>query len=179
MGFLSKGKEKEKEFATLFDNVIYSDKEVDMTEHWDLMIDNVKYDVKGLKRVNRGDTHHNEFYHVLEIFNVHGKHGWVYGGADKFAFEINEYWVIVDKTKVQKLIKERVSKVLVKSMDEALYALYGRDGRKDRITLVKTIDLIIISDEIISKKIGIIEHVTGDSIYPEKRVLNKMRNLFK
>jgi hypothetical protein len=179
MGFLADGKIKELEFSKLFENVIHSGKKQDIEEHWDVEIDGKKFDVKGLKKISRNDTDKNEFYHFIEIRNVNGNQGWMYGKADFIAFETHDYWVIVDRLKLRDYIEGKVSKTLVKTPDESLYCCYRREGRLDIITMVKTIDLMVISDEIIKKKEGI-NHEIGESIIIEKRdkqrvnkVLNK------
>lgn len=175
MGFLSRGKEKEKEFGNIFKDVILATEKEDINEHWDLKIpyngvEYKKFDVKGLKKINRVDPFTNENYHYIELKNVNGDSGWLYGEADYFTFEINEYWIIVDKAKLQELIKTKVTKKMVSTPDEALYCLYRRSDRKDVITLVKTIDLILIMDSVISKNSNVIEHKPGNSIIEDKRI---------
>jgi len=176
MGFLTKGKEKEKLFGSLFNKTTFSDEKTDINEHWDLKIE-YKVDVKSLKKINRTDVYTNEFYHFIELKNVHGKLGWLYGEADFFSFETNQYWIIVSKESLQNLVKEKVTKILVNNTDEALYCLYSRDGRSDVITLVKTLDLMFIATEVIEKVADIIENMPGDSIIPEKNIQKKIKAL--
>jgi hypothetical protein len=172
MGFLKIGKEKEKLASTLFENVIFSDKIDDITEHWDFASNGVKYDVKGLKKIKRDDDETNEFYHYIEIKNVNGKTGWLYGKADYFLFETNRYWISVSKQKLQNFIKENTKKIYVLNPDEALYCLYKRNGRNDIITLITTIDLMAIATEIKNK--NDINYIIGDSVIPEKRTKQKL-----
>lgn len=181
MGFYSDGKEKEREFASHFDNVKFANKNADMHEHWDLMIDGFKYDVKGIKKVRRIDLETNEFYHQVEIYNGDGKTGWVNGEADFFAFETKNYWVVVGKLKLQELVRTKIAKsVWVENPDECLYCNYQRKGKKDRITLVKTIDLMAIADRIITKTTGIIEDEIGETVIPDKIEIERLRDeLFK
>jgi hypothetical protein len=185
MGFLAKGKEKENEFVKDY-KLIHegttsksSTKSEDINKHFDLTINCKKYDVKGLKKINRVDTMPNEQYHWIELKNVNGKLGWLYGEADYFAFELNEYWLIVDKLKLQELIASKVNKnIEVFEQDEALYCIYKRDNRKDCLTLVKSIDLMSITDEIIHKPAdSAIKHDYGSSIYPEKSEKQRISNL--
>jgi hypothetical protein len=68
----------------------------------------IKYDVKGLKKIKRYDKTTNESIHWVEIMNVRGNLGWLYGKADRFAFELNDYYMIIDKEKLQELIKEKM-----------------------------------------------------------------------
>ncbi len=143
------GKLTETEFAKLFNNVTPSTKEQDMYEHWDLKL-TTKIDVKAIKKENRYDTVYNENFHWVEIKNVHGKLSWLYGEADFFAFETEDYWILVDKLKLQDFMKTKMTGKKVGKVKDP-YELYQRDGRKDVIVKVKTIDLIYISTKIIKK----------------------------
>lgn len=174
MGFLSEGKEKEKNAANTQNNVVYSNSKQDINEHWDYKVTDsdgktYKYDVKGIKRINREDALPNEHYHFIEIKNVNGDKGWAYGDADFFKFETEEYWITVSKDKLQELIKTKTVKQYVTSPDKALYCLYQRAGRKDIMTLVKTIDLMVIASSVETKTNGVIKHEIGDSIDLNKR----------
>jgi hypothetical protein len=176
MGFLEKGKIKENAFASLFNSVVNSNKEQDINEHWDVQL-NFKIDVKSLKKISRSDYEKNEFYHFVELKNVNGDLGWLYGNADFFAFETNEYWILVSKEHLQDFISKNVSKTKVDSVDKCLYCLYNRDKRKDLITMVKTIDLMFISTEIIKKTTDIVTTKIGESVIPEKRLKDRIKNL--
>lgn len=148
MGYVQEYKPKEHEFGELISkngNIVESNKEQDMNEHWDLKLE-IKYDVKSMKKVKRSDLHPNENIHWVELKNVHGKLGWLYGEANKFSFETEDYWIEVDKIKLQDFIKEKCKNKETCQTPE-LYKLYTRESRKDVVTLVKTIDLIFISDK--------------------------------
>lgn len=178
MSFLYKGKIKEKEFAKLFTNVKFSNKETDIKEHWDVKIE-IKYDVKSLKKIKRSDIEPNEFYHYIEIKNVHGELGWLYGQSDFFAFETKEFWVIVKKEDLQEFIKQKVVKQYVDNPDQSLYCLYKRNGRKDVITMVKTFDLMRLATQIIDKiEEDKIKHEIGDSIDESVRLSTRVKKIF-
>ena len=55
----------------------------------------VKVDVKALKRTNRNDNDVDENIHWVEIRNVRGKKGWLYGDSGLIAFETKDYFVFV------------------------------------------------------------------------------------
>lgn len=146
---------KEKEFADLFPRsiLVYPSREQDMFEHWDICIDGVKYDVKAMKKISRGDDLPTNIFNFLEIKNVRGNKGWVYGDADAFAFETHNKWIIVLKEDLQNLIKTKVKKVWVNKSSDCLYKLYRRSGRKDCITMVHNMDLVEVSHTLISKNV--------------------------
>jgi len=148
MSFLGKGKAIEREFAKLFNNVTFSDTSQDIKEHWDVSV-NFKFDVKGLKKKNRNDETVDERIHWIEIKNVLGEKGSLYGDADYFVFELHDYWIIVDKLKLQEYIAINTIKKYTRI--PMLNRLYKRDGRKDVLTLVSTFDLIYISETLIKK----------------------------
>lgn len=179
MGFLSEGKKKESFFSSHLKSFSVSSVHEDMTEHWDLKME-TRIDVKGLKKIKRSDLFTNENYHFIEIINVHGKLGWLYGEkVDYFAFETNHYWILVKKETLQEFVKNNVSKIQVDSTDKALYCFYSREGRKDKMTLIKTLDLMFISTEIIKKEVDIIGHEPGDSIIPEIREKQRLSKALK
>lgn len=181
---MKEGKIKEKRFIEDFSNnftvneVIISTTSEDILGHFDVTLNNLKYDVKSLKRIKRDDPQPNEQYHWLEIKNVHGKKGSLYGDADFLAFETNDFWVVVDIIKVQNFVSKNVNKVYVNNQDEALYCLYRRSERNDVLTLVKTIDLMSIAAHIIPKlEKNRITHFIGDSVYSEKAVKQRISRM--
>jgi len=147
-----KFQEVERKFAgalNMFDKISFASNKEDIYEHWDVKID-IKIDVKAMKKINRTDETPNENIHYVEIKNVNGDKGWLYGDADYFAFETEDYYVIVSKLKLQAMIAEKC-KEKIKCTRPTLYQLYSREGRNDMMTLVKTVDLIFISDKMIEK----------------------------
>lgn len=143
MGFLSDGKIKEQEFIDLVKKpghtIIYPTTEQDINEHWDVQIDDVKFDIKGLKKVNRVDEEYDETIHWVELENVHGKPGWLYGLADYISFETIKSWLIVKRTKLVELIDSKLQ-IGITSEPE-IYKMYRRYGRYDVLTMVPTEDL--------------------------------------
>jgi hypothetical protein len=152
VGYVKKFKAVEDKFATVIKQlgeVNPSTTEQDINEHWDVKLD-VKFDVKAVKKVNRIDDETDESIHWVELINVRGAKGWLYGDADYFAFELNDYWVIVAKKELQDFIADKCKNKETSEKPE-LYKLYNRAGRSDMITLVKTIDLMYIAEQTIKK----------------------------
>ena len=148
--FLISGKKVEDAFASLFSKTKEANKDENIMEHWDVMV-SAKIDVKGMKRVSRSGEL-NENIHWVEVKGITGKNGWAYSEeTDYFAFEIIDYFIVVSKSDLHKLIKEKVEKEYVENSKDAIYKLYRRKNRKDIITLVKTIDLIYICSQMIKK----------------------------
>lgn len=142
----------EQKFAksiSMLGEINFSDKNQDMFEHWDVSL-SLKIDVKAMKKTNRSDDKPNENIHYIELKNVNGNKGWLYGEANYFAFETEDYWIMVDKGKLQELIKNKCKDKQWCEKPE-LYKLYTRKGRHDVITLVKTLDLMYLSDKVINK----------------------------
>ena len=123
-------------------NINFSSKEQDIHEHWDVSI-TMQIDVKAIKK-------NNENIHYVELKNVLGKPGWLYGEAHYFAFETQDYWILVDKIRLQHFIKEKCA-AKEWSQIPSFYKLTQRRERQDIITLVKTMDLMFICDKMIKK----------------------------
>lgn len=111
----------------------------------------IKIDHRAPKKINRWDKEINENIHWIELVNVRGDKGWLYGDIDYFCFETSDYLIYIEKKKLQSFIAFKC-KDKIKTETKDLYKLYTRKNRKDKITLVKTIDLMFLSDSIISKK---------------------------
>lgn len=142
----------ERKFAKAIETmgkVDFSSKEQDIHEHWDVSL-TMQIDVKAMKKKHRSDDHTDETIHYVELKNVLGNPGWLYGEAHYFAFETEDYWLLVDKMRLQEFIKEKCA---AKEWSEIpdFYKLTQRKTRQDIITLVKTIDLMFICDKIIKK----------------------------
>lgn len=143
MGFLSDGKRKEKEFVDLVSKnhheLVYPTTEQDINEHWDIQINNVRFDIKGLKKISRSDAHFNSSIHWIEIKNVHGKSGWLYGMADYISFETNDSWLIVKRSNLIKMVEDKLIMVFTDAPQP--YKMYSRKGRHDVLTIVPIEDL--------------------------------------
>lgn len=124
-------------------------------EHWDGEVTEKKYDVKAMKNVLRPydeeDNDPNENYHYVELRGIKGKLGWLYGLATHFAFQTQDYYIVVEKGKLQSFIAEKCKDK--EDCDRpSLYKFYRRKDRKDTLVLTKTIDLMFLAEEIIERK---------------------------
>tara|TARA_R110000824_G_scaffold49606_2_gene139258 strand:- start:935 stop:1444 length:510 start_codon:yes stop_codon:yes gene_type:complete len=99
-------------------------------------------DVKARKRTSRGSDEYDDEYTWIEFKNVQGKRGWLYGKADKIAFEIEAGFLMVDRGELAKWCEEKVDfKKSARNAYTAIYKVYTRKGRNDLITRIKTEDI--------------------------------------
>ena len=131
----------------------YSNTNQDIYEHWDVALYDTKFDVKGLRKKNRHDEEYDENIHWVELKNVNGSDGWLYGQSDFIVFETFDYWIVVNRQKLIKLIEIKCTDRERFYTEPMLYKFYRRSNRRDTITLVKTVDLCKNSHIILSKDI--------------------------
>jgi hypothetical protein len=148
MEFLSKGKENEANFAK---SLIISEggilhpvsKTDDIKKHIDVIwskSNNGKlctFDVKGARKNKRSDKDITYDTTWLELQNVNGKPGSLYGEQDYFAFELEHKWVIVRREELlQALLNEIKDDTLYTINPQENFKKYQRKGRKDIIVRV-------------------------------------------
>ncbi len=145
---------KEKILASIMEamgRITMASPDQDMSEHWDFEL-SMPIDVKAMKKTSRSDRDTDDSIHWVEIINVNGELGWLYGKAMYIAFETELFWIFVYRESLVEFIKEMCKDKIPTNSVLDFYKIYTRDGRKDRITKVKTIDLMSISDFLIMKK---------------------------
>jgi len=156
---LTKGKKTETDLIRLLETknftIIPASEEEDISEHWDFKIllkdREYKVDVKGVKKINRYDAKPQENYHIVELQNVNGDPGWLYGDCDLFAFETFDYWIFVKRNRLAKFVEESTADEYVNNAMLCLGKKYSRDGRADIMTMVKTIDLMFLASTVVKK----------------------------
>jgi len=145
------GQTAEQRFAQHIERPLFATKEEDILEHWDVKsIAGTKYDVKAIKKWRRSDAEPTDRIHYVELRNVRGELGWLYGEADYIAFETRAHWIVVPRKKLVHFI-EGATENNERSDKPAVYKLYQREGRKDLMTVIPTMDLLAISEVIINK----------------------------
>jgi hypothetical protein len=123
-----------------------SSRDENINAHWDYLIEKdeatFKVEVKSKKRIQRNeDKSQNDFIWV-EIRNVRGETGWLFGQADLIAFEKEKTFLIVKKPDLLKTVNKKVDLVAkVKNPKDAIYKIYKREGRKDKLTLLPMNDI--------------------------------------
>lgn len=127
----------ENRFRKLFTESVKASDMDDILSHFDF---SVRYDVK---KIRSTDEFGESNYHWIETVNVIGEPGWLYGDAHFFAFEIKNYWIVVDRLDLIAMVERVVTNPVI-SKEKIPYRIYNREGREDRIIMVPTIDLCFI-----------------------------------
>jgi hypothetical protein len=136
---LMRGLQAEQSFKKMLSgSVTRSGNISDRMDHWDF---NVRFDVK---KIRSTDEFGESNYHWVELMNVNGNEGWLYGKADYFAFETKTYWVIVDAGKLREFIKRVVTSPHIFMGEKEPYQIYRRDGRLDKVVMIPTLDLCFL-----------------------------------
>lgn len=156
--FLQEGRRKELEFGNCLISQLggtfrLSTLSEDINQHIDLWWNNKwSFDIKGLKKSSRTNKNTDSNIHWLEIQNVNGKLGWIFGKCHFFVFEHINCWIIVGKTQLINFVKEYINlnKAVTRNKD-LFYSLYQRWERKDIIIKIYTEDLVKISSKILYK----------------------------
>jgi|TARA_R100001460_G_scaffold29125_1_gene58073 hypothetical protein len=147
--YKARAKVIEQNFAKNLTDVKWANDYQDMYEHWDIegMLDGkiLKFDVKGMKKVNRWDNNKQDDIAWVEGTNVRGKPGWVKGLANYIVFERIDHWFLVNR---QELLDHVQDKLKQKGYEtgKGVYQIYQRDGRLDKITMVPFQDIEQLKD---------------------------------
>ena len=117
----------------------------------------VSVDVKGKKKHNRKGQYTTDIWIWLEMRNVQGKPGWIFGDAHFIAFERNGDFVVVKRESLQRWVEAsgriRYDLPYVTNSWEAKYRVYTRRGRSDQITMVQLKDILKLDGCYIWKKL--------------------------
>ena len=104
--------------------------------------DKITVDVKARKKSSRSSNDYDDEHWWIEFHNVQGKLGWLYGKADKIAFERAHDFVLVDRESLKNYCETTVVPVFVPSTHDAVYKCFQRNGRKDVISRVPVEDIL-------------------------------------
>ena len=136
-------------------DILWANSEQDKYEHWDvegtLNGKTLKFDIKGLKKVNRWDSSTKDECAWVEGTNVRGDPGWLKGIANYIVFERNDCWLTVNREELLNFVKEKLKKNSY-ATGKKPYHVYQREGRKDKITLVPFKDIEALKDARILEK---------------------------
>lgn len=114
----------------------------------------ITVDVKAQKKTSRKDSSFNDSWVWVEIKNVQGRDGWLYGKANFIAFEQKDYFLLVPRKTLIEVVLSNVRFDLdyVQRASQAKYRIYQRPGRRDQITQIKVQDLLELKNSTKWKK---------------------------
>jgi len=142
--FRERAKIVEENFAKNLTDPVWANDYENMHEHWDVKgtFENklLKFDVKGMKKVNRWDNKTQDDIAWVEGTNVRGKPGWIKGKADYIVFERSDCWLVVDRQELFDFVWDKLKEKDFKK-GKSIYEVYQRDGRLDKITMVPFQDI--------------------------------------
>jgi hypothetical protein len=128
----------------------------DMFEHWDYRIEakdiDWKIDLKGMKRINSKDTVVDDSLLLIELNNVNGDMGWVYGKADYIVFLIRGAFLFVKREKIVEYLEKNIDldqEVCESTDDKKPYIMYQRKqtNRKDRFIYLPKREIVKLADK--------------------------------
>ena len=150
--FIHKGKLVEELFAQKhLSDIQWCNNHQNIHEHWDmeggLKGKTFKFDVKGLKKKNRGDDKTQDKWAWVEGTNVEGRPGWIKGKADYIVFERESYWLVVNREELFKFTWKKLEENGF-SKGKKPYHVYDRSYwmKKDKLTLVPYEDIEKLKD---------------------------------
>ena len=153
-----KAKIDEAEFAKRLENPVMADYQQNTLEHWDVegTLDGrlLKFEVKGLKKLNRKDPEPQDELACVEYVGITGHPGWVQGKSDYIAFKRIKYpWLVVNRQQLWEMVetklKERNYSPSIKPWyEKEAYATYDRSyfGKKDKFCWVPYEDIETLKD---------------------------------
>lgn len=110
-------------------------------------------DVKGIKRNNRHDTNKDATIHWVELKNVRGEKGWVYGDAVYIAFMTSDSVLFVPRKTLAEFVEGMIQyKPIVNVNPKECYIPYQRAGRLDIIVKMPTSDLLKLARHILKRQ---------------------------
>ena len=95
-------------------------------------------DIKARKKTSRSNSQAQDDWIWIEFQNVRGNAGWLYGDADRIAFETQDDFIVVDRNSLIDYVEDVVDMgKSVKYSSQAQYKTYRRAGRNDLLTMVE------------------------------------------
>ena len=110
-------------------------------------------DIKARKKTSRGNSQAQDDWIWIEFQNVRGNAGWLYGEADRIAFETQDNFIIVDRSSLIDYVENAVDMgKSVKYSSQARYKTYRRANRNDLLTMVELSEIKKNCDHFIWEK---------------------------
>lgn len=137
---------------------IEASREENIHKHIDFYLEGkdktVSVDVKSRKKTNRKDSKFNDEWVWVELKNVRGSKGWLYGSADFICFERESDFVLIPRKSLINIVNEsvRFDLSMVDKAYQAKYRIYQRSGRRDQITQIEMANIIKYKGTVLWKK---------------------------
>ena len=110
-------------------------------------------DIKARKKTSRSNSQAQDDWIWIEFQNVRGNAGWLYGEADRIAFETQDNFIIVDRSSLIDYVENAVDMgKSVKYSSQARYKTYRRANRNDLLTMVELSEIKKNCDHFIWQK---------------------------
>jgi len=128
-------------------SVAPSSKDENIDGHWDYLIEKegaaFRVEVKSSKRISRDDDGTQSDLTWIELHGVRPNDpGWLFGKADLIAFEKENSFLLVRKPDLLDMVNKKVNLgARVSRPGDALYKIYTRPGRRDKLTLLPMHDV--------------------------------------
>lgn len=109
-------------------------------KHYDFEVESYKIEVKAMKAPRRGMAPDPNMIYV-ELRNVNGGDGWLYGDADYLAFEQPDGFLMVRRTELVRLVQRMRSRCRVSRVSGVYHTLYSRANRDDLVMVMHLNDI--------------------------------------
>lgn len=132
--------------ATKYENIV---------QHFDFVVEMekdifVKVEVKSVKSRRRGLPPDPRVIFV-ELKDIHGNAGWLYGKADLIAFQQLDGFVFVPRDRLVKFVEELRPQCRISLQSGVYHTLYSRSSRQDLIIVLDIEDILPLS---VATKLG-------------------------
>ena len=109
--------------------------------------------VNARKRLNRRNIDFEDDWVWIELKNVRGKDGWLYGASDFIAFEAEDSFIVSFRKELLGFCETKIdTQTRVHISSRAKYVCYSRRGRQDLISLIKMEDIRKLPNSVVWKK---------------------------
>jgi hypothetical protein len=101
-----------------------------------------------MKKFNRFDDYVQDQMCLVELVNVRGNPGWIKGKADYISFERKNYWLVVNREELLKMVEKNLGEPAEWSRTKKPYAIYDRKkyGKQDQFCWVPFDDIEELED---------------------------------
>ena len=107
----------------------------DRVLHYDFIVNSDRVEVKSIKSARRG-MHPDPSIIYVELRNIVGGPGWLYGSSDHVAFEQPRGFLMVPTKSLRRYVESIKHRLPFSSMSGIHHTLYSRRGRDDLVVIL-------------------------------------------